>query len=447
MESTAETIRIRTPTEVKVPACRRVSTRAKVPTSPSPWRRPGWSEPPSALHRHAASAARTADTPGTASRSPYTGTGTPRGRHTRSRAGLNLPRFGRHARSHESAVGVCHGQTQAAGVHDGVQGAGSPDRPGEREVRGGGGAGTGSHGDGAAELGAAGGDRRRPGPGGGADDPGAGGARAPAAREPDAADGARHPKKSDGLLREGEPVRFGFIAAEKAAFPVRLLCRTLQVSRAGFYAWQARPPAPRARAADRRRRRFRVTTQSRHPFPIAPNVLARQFARAAPDHAWVTDITYIPTGEGWLYLAVILDLCSRFAVGWAMSERITEALTLDALGLALARRRPAPGLLHHSDRGSQYAGGDYQRVLAQHGIVCSMSRRGDCWDNAVAESFFATLKVELVHDAAWATRAAARTDLFEYLEVFYNGQRRHSALGYLSPRVFEQRHEQDAVAT
>jgi len=291
-------------------------------------------------------------------------------------------------------------------------------------------------------------------------------------------------------------VRFGFIAAEKAAFPVRLLCRTLQVSRAGFYAWQARPPAPRVRADDRlglaiaaihaesrqrygsprihaelaargcrtsrkrvarlmrgrglaarRRRRFRVTTQSRHPFPIAPNVLARQFARAAPDHAWVTDITYIPTGEGWLYLAVILDLCSRFAVGWAMSERITEALTLDALGLALARRRPPPGLLHHSDRGSQYASGDYQRVLAQHGIVCSMSRRGDCWDNAVAESFFATLKVELVHDAAWATRAAARTELFDYLEVFYNGQRRHSALGYLSPRVFEQRHEQDAVAT
>jgi transposase InsO family protein len=197
-------------------------------------------------------------------------------------------------------------------------------------------------------------------------------------------------------------VRFAFIAAEKAVFPVRLLCRTLQVSRAGFYAWQARPPAPRARAdarlgleiaaihaesrqrygsprihaeladrgcrtgrkrvarlmrvrglAARRRRRFRVTTQSRHPFPIAPNVLARQFERAEPDQAWVTDITYIPTGEGWLYLAVILDLCSRFAVGWAMSARITDDLTLDAIGMALARRRPPQGLLHHSDRGSQ----------------------------------------------------------------------------------------------
>ena len=291
-------------------------------------------------------------------------------------------------------------------------------------------------------------------------------------------------------------MRFAFIVAEKAAFPVRLLCRTLQVSRAGFYAWHTRLPATRTRAderlgleisaihaesrqrygsprvhaeladrgcrtsrkrvarlmrgrglAARRRRRFRVTTHSRHPFPIALNVLARQFERAGPDQAWVTDITYIPTGEGWLYLAVIVDLCSRFAVGWAMSERVTDDLTLAALGMALARRRPAAGLVHHSDRGSQYASGDYQRVLAQHGIVCSMSRRGDCWDNAVAESFFATVKVELVHDAAWATRAAARTELFEYLELFYNGQRRHSALGYLSPRAFERRREQAALAT
>ena len=291
-------------------------------------------------------------------------------------------------------------------------------------------------------------------------------------------------------------MRFAFIVAEKAAFPVRLLCRTLQVSRAGFYAWHTRPPAPRTRAderlgleiaaihaesrqrygsprvhaeladrgcrtsrkrvarlmrgrglAARRRRRFRVTTHSRHPFPIAPNVLARQFERAGPDQAWVTDITYIPTGEGWLYLAVIVDLCSRYAVGWAMSERVTDDLTLAALGMALARRRPAAGLVHHSDRGSQYASGDYQRLLAQHGIVCSMSRRGDCWDNAVAESFFATVKVELVHDAAWATRAAARTELFDYLELFYNGQRRHSALGYLSPRAFERRRQQAALAT
>ena len=291
-------------------------------------------------------------------------------------------------------------------------------------------------------------------------------------------------------------MRFGFIAVEKATFPVRVLCRVLQVSRAGFYAWQARPPAPRtyederlgleiaaihaesrhrygsprihaelvdrgchtsrkrvARLmrvqglAARRRRRFCVTTQSRHPFPIAPNILARQFERTRPDQAWVTDITYIPTGEGWLYLAVILDLCSRFAVGWAMSDRITDDLTLDALDMALARRRPPHGLLHHSDRGSQYASGDYQRLLVAQGIVCSMSRRGNCWDNAVAESFFATLKVELVHDAAWATRGEARTDLFDYLERFYNGRRRHSALGYLSPRAFEQRSEHEALPT
>ena len=146
----------------------------------------------------------------------------------------------------------------------------------------------------------------------------------------------------------------------------------------------------------------------------------------------------------WLYLAVIVDLCSRFAVGWAMSDRITRDLTLAALDMALARRRPPLGLLHHSDRGSQYASGDYRRTLDRHGIVCSMSRRGDCWDNAVAESFFATLKVELVHDAAWATRATARAELFDYIEAFYNGRRRHSALGYLSPRAFERERAQVA---
>jgi transposase InsO family protein len=290
-------------------------------------------------------------------------------------------------------------------------------------------------------------------------------------------------------------VRFRFIAAEKATFPVRMLCRVLQVSRAGFYASQRRKPAARVQAderlgleiatihaesrqrygsprihaelrergcrtsrkrvarlmrrrglAARRRRRFRVTTHSQHSCPIAPNLLARQFAQPTPDHAWVTDITYIWTGEGWLYLAIILDLCSRFAVGWAVNERITDDLTLDALTMALQRRRPLPGLLLHSDRGSQYASRDFHDLLAEHGLVASMSRRGNCWDNAVAESFFASLKIELVYEADWATRAAACAELFEYLEVFYNGQRRHSALGYLSPRVFEQRQQQAALA-
>jgi transposase InsO family protein len=290
-------------------------------------------------------------------------------------------------------------------------------------------------------------------------------------------------------------VRFAFIAAEKARFPVRLLCRVLEVSRAGFYAWQGRPPAPRTQAderlgleiaaihaesrqrygsprvhaelsvrghrtsrkrvarlmrqhglAGRRRRRFRATTDSRHTLPVAPNVLDRQFAQPAPDRAWVTDITYIATGEGWLYLAVILDLCSRLVVGWAVSERIGRELTLEALDMALVRRRPLPGLVHHSDRGSQYASGDYQALLAAEEIVCSMSRRGNCWDNAVAESFFATLKVELVHDASWVTRQVARAELFEYIEVFYNGQRRHSSLGYLSPRAFERQRAQQRAA-
>jgi putative transposase len=187
----------------------------------------------------------------------------------------------------------------------------------------------------------------------------------------------------------------------------------------------------------RRRRRFRITTDSNHPFAVAPNVLARQFAVPAPDTVWVTDITYLWTHEGWLYLAVILDLFSRAVVGWAMSAQITRHLTLQALTMALGRRRPPQGLLHHSDRGSQYASTDYRRALRAHGIVCSMSRRGNCWDNAVAESFFATLKVELAHDATWATRAHAQQDVFDYLERFYNGQRRHSALGYLSPITFE----------
>jgi len=283
-------------------------------------------------------------------------------------------------------------------------------------------------------------------------------------------------------------VRFGFIAAEKATFPVRMLCRMLEVSRAGFYAWQRRPPTARAQQDQRlgveiqaihtetrqrygsprvhaelrerghrlgrkrvarlmrqhglcarRRRRFRITTDSNHPLAVAPNLLARQFAAPAPDTAWVTDITYLWTEEGWLYLAVILDLFSRAVVGWALSARITRDLPLQALTMALGRRHPPQGLLHHSDRGSQYASADYRRALQVHGIVCSMSRRGNCWDNAVAESFFATVKVELAHEAHWATRRQARSEVFEYIEQFYNGQRRHSALGYLSPLTFERR--------
>ena len=290
-------------------------------------------------------------------------------------------------------------------------------------------------------------------------------------------------------------MRFAFILEEKAHFPVRCLCTVLEVTRSGFYAWCARPVAARTQDTQRlavevaaihaaskqrygsprvhqelqaqgrtvgrhrvarlmqqqglrarKKRRFQTTTDSRHGLPVAANVLDRQFTVTAPNTTWVTDITYLWTREGWLYLAVILDLFSRRVVGWSMSESITRQLTLDALAAALGHRTPPPGLLHHSDRGSQYASGDYQALLDAHGLVGSMSRRGNCWDNAVAESFFSTLKIELVNTADWATRADARAAIFEYLEVFYNGQRRHSSLGYLSPVAFEQRYEEKALA-
>lgn len=189
----------------------------------------------------------------------------------------------------------------------------------------------------------------------------------------------------------------------------------------------------------RPKRRYRTTTDSRQGLPISPNLLARRFTVAEPNRAWVTDMTYLWTLQGWLYLAVIIDLFSRRIVGWAMSECIDRKLALDALRMALAQRRPPRGLIHHSDRGSQYASGDYQQLLASHGLRGSMRRRGDCWDNAVAESFFASLKLELVYPAQWQSRAEARTAIFEYLEGFYNRRRRHSSLAYLSPVEFERR--------
>ena len=277
-------------------------------------------------------------------------------------------------------------------------------------------------------------------------------------------------------------MRFRFIQAEKAIYPVRVLCRTLAVSCTGFYAWCQRGLSLRAREdaalkveiraahaasgkrygsprihADlkagnqhvgrkrvarlmrqeglegQRKRRFRVTTDSRHSLPIAANLLNRDFTVSVPNKVWVSDITYIWTREGWLYLAAILDLFSRRVVGWSMDSHIDRDLALDALGMALATRRPEPRLVHHSDRGVQYASVDYQRQLQDHGIACSMSRKGDCWDNAVAESFFSTLKAELVHRTDYVSRSQARASVFEYIEVFYNGRRRHSALGYISP--------------
>jgi putative transposase len=289
-------------------------------------------------------------------------------------------------------------------------------------------------------------------------------------------------------------MKFAFIQAEKAVFPVTLLCRVLGVSRAGFYAAQSRPRSARAchdahlavqiaaihrasrrcygsprvhaelraqgqcisrkrvarlmrRAAlvARRRRAFRVTTQSQHARPVLPNRLARQFTAAGPDRVWVSDITYWATGEGWLYVAVVLDLFSRRVVGWATSDRLGEGVALEALGMALARRRPRPGLLHHSDRGSQYASVEYRGILSAHGIEGSMSGVGSCWDNAVAESFFATLKSELDGDGGSPTRGHAQRVLFGYIELFYNPERRHSTLGYLSPMAFERQWQQQAA--
>jgi transposase InsO family protein len=281
-------------------------------------------------------------------------------------------------------------------------------------------------------------------------------------------------------------VKFGFIQAEKAHYPVALLCRVLGVSRAGYYAWEGREASARQKAnaalaerirrvhqqsrcnygsprvhaelkaqgehvgrhrvarlmreeglRARRRRRFVRTTDSKHGLPVAPNVLARDFRPPGPNRVWATDITYVPTREGWLYLAVVMDLFSRRIIGWAMGECIDRHLVLVALDMALKGRRPPEGLLHHSDRGSQYASEDYQRALAARGIRCSMSRKGNCWDNAVVESFFSTLKTELVHRVDFLTRAAAKSALFEFIEVFYNRKRRHSSLGYVSPAEFE----------
>ena len=188
----------------------------------------------------------------------------------------------------------------------------------------------------------------------------------------------------------------------------------------------------------KKRQASRSTTNSNHSQPIADNVLNRNFSPAAPNLAWAADITYFATKEGWLYLAVVLDLCSRRVVGWSMSKFIDAALVIEALQMAIERRKPKPGLVVHTDRGSQYACRAYRALIEANGIIPSMSRKRDCWDNAVAESFFSSLKVELKSDHVWATRSDARTEIFEYIEAWYNGKRRHSTIGYLSPIQFEE---------
>lgn len=281
-------------------------------------------------------------------------------------------------------------------------------------------------------------------------------------------------------------MRFAFISEESTAFPVSVLCRVLEVSTSGYYAWAARPPSPRSqrdaelrahirtaykastgrygsprvhaelqadrhrvgrkrvarimreeRLVGRTRPRFRTTTDSNHAFPIAPNVLARDFTATAPNKAWVTDITAIWTDEGWLYLAVILDLFSRRVVGWATSKNVDRHLALAALAHAVRERRPRRGLVHHSDRGSTYASTDYRKALDAWGMHCSMSRKGDCFDNAVAESFFASLKREVAEIDSLTTHAQGRAIISDYINTFYNLRRRHSTIAYKSPIEFE----------
>ena len=264
------------------------------------------------------------------------------------------------------------------------------------------------------------------------------------------------------------------------------MCRALRVSPSGYYAWRGRQESRRSREdrallaqitevfdrskgrygsprvhralrdrgarcsrkriarlmrqhglQARRAQRSATTTDSAHARPVAENVLDRQFEADVPNARWATDVTYVWTREGWLYLAVVLDLFSRRVVGWSMRETLHRALVIDALEMALAARRPVAGLLCHSDRGSQYASGEYQQVLERSGCTGSMSRRGNCWDNAVVESFFATLKCELVHGERFETRAEARQALFAFIEVWYNRERLHSSLGYVSPATFE----------
>ena len=265
-----------------------------------------------------------------------------------------------------------------------------------------------------------------------------------------------------------------------------LMCQALRVSRSGYYIWLSRPESDRSKSNSRLlseirivhkrsrrrygsprvtaelnesgfacsenrvarlmrlngirargRRKYRATTDSKHSYPVAPNLLDRQFTVDRPNAVWISDITYIRTSEGWLYLAAIVDLYSRRVVGWSMGNRINGQLTLDALKQAIGRRHPRPGLVHHSDRGRQYAAVDYQKMLRDNKIICSMSRKGDCWDNAPMESFFATLKTELIYGEQLKTQKEVKTGIFEYIEMFYNRERRHSSLGFKNPVDFE----------
>lgn len=284
-------------------------------------------------------------------------------------------------------------------------------------------------------------------------------------------------------------MRYDFIRRQRKAYPVTLLCQVMEVSRSGFYQHMRSGPEKvskdqvalesatkelfrkskksygtrrisnglrkqgfnvgrhQAGSLMRRlelhvksRRRFKVTTDSKHDHPVAPNHLNREFQVDDPDQVWASDITYIWTCQGWLYLAVILDLFSRKVVGWSLQATMTADLVTEALTMAVGRRQPLAGILHHSDRGSQYASAAYRQELVKYGMIASMSRKGDCWDNAVVERFFRSLKTELTYHNLYSTRAEARRDIIEYIEMFYNSNRLHSHLGYQSPAEFEEQY-------
>ena len=281
-------------------------------------------------------------------------------------------------------------------------------------------------------------------------------------------------------------MKYHFIEAHRSSLRVMKMCQAFKVSKSGYYDWRDRPESKRSRnnrillshirvafkksrrnygsprvtdelndtgipcgmnrveklmrdnnIKAKRSKKFKATTNSKHNYPVADNLLNRQFEVDCPNSVWVSDITYIWTTEGWLYLAGVIDLHSRMVIGWSMSKRMTEQLTLDALTHAIQRRKPTDRLLHHSDRGSQYASKNYQKLLKDNHITVSMSRKGNCWDNAVMESFFATLKTELIYHEKFITRKDAKLKIFEYIELFYNRNRRHSSLGYKSPAQFE----------
>src|SRR5256714_5022069 len=311
--------------------------------------------------------------------------------------------------------------------------------------------------------------------------------RAPQARSGEAEGRARHPKKSRGLLREGINVKSSFIAKHRGIWAVDWMCEALGVSRGGFYAWLTRPRSRRSRdndelgakvrasflASDRtygarrvwrdllaeglscglhrierlmrlqalkarpRRRRLPPDLGERQAAAVAPNVLDRSFEAVAPNRKWVADFTYLWTAEGWLYVSAVIDLFSRRVVGWSMQTAMTAQLVTDALVMAIWRRGKPDSLLHHSDRGSQYTSGQFQRLMIDHGVVCSMSRSGNVWDNATMESFFSSLKTERTARKVYRTRDEAKADVFDYIERFYNPKRRHSTIGYLSPMEFE----------